>query len=131
MVFFFNFLWWVMHIYWQCDHKYLWGQFQKSIIVKSIPQVIEHCFWVVELNLYSITNRRFWFQCKHFNYLFMYCCEYDMYNFTFLRWQTLPAEPLVLFARRFTRVEWNRLCAKVVNDISQIFFSLQSYVYSP
>jgi hypothetical protein len=29
-----------------------------------------------------------------------------MYDFTFSRWQILPAEPLSIIARRFIRVEW-------------------------
>jgi hypothetical protein len=37
----------------------------------------------------------------------VHCCEYDMYDFTFLRWQILPAEPLSIIARRFIRVERN------------------------
>jgi hypothetical protein len=46
---FFDFLWWVMHLL-ASGHTHLWWQFKKkSIIVKYIPQVIKHCFWVVEL----------------------------------------------------------------------------------
>ena len=37
--------------------------------------------------------------------IFVYCCKYDMYDFTFLRWQILPAEPLSTIAHRFTRIE--------------------------
>jgi hypothetical protein len=30
--------------------------------------------------------------------IFVHCCKYNMYNFTFSRWQTLPAEPLMKHA---------------------------------
>jgi hypothetical protein len=39
--------------------------------------------------------------------IFVHCCKYDMHNFTFSGWQTLPAAPLSSIARRFTRMEWN------------------------
>jgi hypothetical protein len=38
--------------------------------------------------------------------IFVYCCKYDMQDFTFSRWQILPAEPLSIIARKFIRVEW-------------------------
>jgi hypothetical protein len=44
----------------------------------------------------------------------VYCCKYDMYNFTFSRWQTLPAEPLNSISRIFTRVEWNIQITKTI-----------------
>ena len=46
--------------------------------------------------------------------MFVYCCKYDMWNFTFSRWQTLPAEPLSIIAGRFTRVEWNIQITKII-----------------
>ena len=70
--------------------------------------------WNLKIKRYlALCMLQFWsnltktsFEGKHL-IIFVHCCKYDMQDFTFSKWQTLPAEPLSIIARRFTRVEWN------------------------
>jgi hypothetical protein len=50
-----------------------------------------------------------------------------MDNITFSRSQTLPAEPIIIIAPRFTRVEWNIQITKI---IYQKLFSLHNKQHS-
>ena len=53
--------------------------------------------------------------------IFVHCCKYDMHNFTFSGWQTLPAAPLSSIARRFTRMEWNIQKIYIINSIAKSY----------
>ena len=68
----------------------------------NIRRYLASCTFQFWSNLTKIS-----FEGKYFRKTVVYCCKYDVMDFTFSRWQILLAEPLSIIARRFKRVEWN------------------------
>ena len=102
---------------WKNSTKYYWRLWH----ITNVNVIWRLPVWNVKIRRHLAScTLQFWsnltklrFQGKHFNY-FVHCCKYDMYDFTFSRWQILPAEPLSIIARRFIRVEWNIQIKKII-----------------